>query len=36
MQKKVNQLKMGAILSYLSIVIQSLCVIIYTGNAETF
>lgn len=30
MQKKVNQLKMGAILSYLSIVIQSLCAIIYT------
>ena len=30
MQKKVNQLKMGTILSYLSIVIQSLCAIIYT------
>ena len=30
MQKKVNQLKMGAILSYLSIVIQSLSAIIYT------
>ena len=30
MQKKVNQLKMGTILSYLSIVIQSLSAIIYT------